>query len=205
MLRIAVDDRFTAFMNGHKVLSGSDWHNPRSAEVGSWLEQGKNVLAVEAENLPAPAGSANPAGLISVIAIDHQLRQDRVDAWRAAQTVADQHWIDKDFDDTQWSVAKVLGPYGMNPWGKFPQPMSYGPFTAAVGDEVIIIYVPQDKAIEVRLPNPHSQYTAEYFNPVTGFLDQTMNSTRTGDKPVAFTRKTEIDSPDWVLVLQKGK
>jgi hypothetical protein len=202
VLGIAADDRFIAYVNGHQVASGTDWHNPQRVEIAQWLQSGNNVLAIEAENLPAP--SANPAGLICTLSIDGEkpIRSD--DSWRANQS-ADPHWLDKGFDDSQWKPAKVLGVYGMNPWGKFPQAMNYGPFTAAIGDEVIIIYVPQDKAIEVRLPNPHSKYTVEYFNPVTGFLDQTMNSTRSGDKPVAFSRKTEIDSPDWVLVLRKVK
>ena len=68
-LRVSADDRFTATLNGHKLGGGTDWASPRQFnDLAKDLQPGANVLAVEAENMPA--NSANPAGLIASLEID---------------------------------------------------------------------------------------------------------------------------------------
>jgi hypothetical protein len=202
-LWLSADDRFTAYINGHEVSSGTDWHSPHRVSAGQWLRLGRNVLAVEAENLPAPAGAANPAGLICSLKSEGFPGVIRSDgSWRVSQS-ADPHWLESGFDDGQWKPAKVLGAYGMNPWGQFPQPMSYGPFTAAIGDELRIIYVPQDKAIEVLGLNPGIGYHADFFDPVTGRLDETLAVGTQAGTGLKLQRPSACSSPDWVLIVQK--
>ena len=69
MLRLAVDDRFTAYLNGQRVGSGADWMaGSEFAAVARLLHPGRNVLAVRAENAPGPK-NANPAGLNVVLEV----------------------------------------------------------------------------------------------------------------------------------------
>jgi hypothetical protein len=204
-LWVSADDRFTAYINGKKVLGGSDWHNPQHAAVGPMLHSGRNVLAIEAENLPAPAGAADPAGLICKMVIEPAnglstaIRSD--DSWRVSQSVAGQIWLDDAFDDSQWPHAKVLGDYGMAPWGKFPQLNSHGPFTAAIGDELRIIYVPSDRAVEVL--GLDGEYRAQAMDPVSGKMAMVGGASVKASWVIA--RPKGFDSADWVLVVRKVK
>jgi hypothetical protein len=202
-LWVAVDDRFVAYVNGEKVSSGSDWHAAARVDVTKLLKEGKNVVAIEAENLPAPAGAADPAGLICDLQIDKEKPIHSDESWRVSQTVNGDDWRGEPFDDGVWAQAKALGRYGMGPWGKFSeQPSGYGPYTASIGDDLAIIYVPQDRAIEVRQPHGVGRYSMEFMNPVTGEVDGTRSSTRDGDKPFTISKPPSITSSDWVLVLR---
>ena len=64
MLWISADDRFIAYLNGERIASHAGTGTFASVDVSSKLKPGRNVLAVEAENLPAPV-PANPAGLLA--------------------------------------------------------------------------------------------------------------------------------------------
>src|SRR5262249_27001255 len=54
-LRLTVDDRFTAYLNGHELGSHADWKTPREfAGLAKLLKPGANVLAIKGENAPGP-------------------------------------------------------------------------------------------------------------------------------------------------------
>jgi hypothetical protein len=56
-LNLAADDTYDAFLNGHFVGHGSDFHKAgRFAGLGGWLVPGTNVLSVECHNSTGPAG-----------------------------------------------------------------------------------------------------------------------------------------------------
>lgn len=61
-LRVACDDACEVLVNGVRVGLHETWTRPAVFAVGNLLKPGANVLAVRAENRPAP--SKNPASLI---------------------------------------------------------------------------------------------------------------------------------------------
>ena len=62
-LWISADDRFVAYLNGEKIREHAGTGTFESIDISSKLKPGRNVIAIEAENLPAPV-AANPAGLL---------------------------------------------------------------------------------------------------------------------------------------------
>ncbi len=84
-----------------------------------FLQAGANVLAVRAENRPAP--SSNPAGLIARLAVTLADGKPMVvvsdGSWRADNELRPQ-WEQTAFDDAAWKPAAVSAPFGGGPWGK---------------------------------------------------------------------------------------
>lgn len=54
-LRIAADDACEVFLNGTRLGTHDTWQQTKMFFVSRWLKPGQNVLAVRAENRPAPA------------------------------------------------------------------------------------------------------------------------------------------------------
>ena len=68
-LTMSCDNGFEAFVNGKKVLVGSDWGNAQKTDVKKHLKPGMNLIAVKAWNDGGVAGlvensrwSASPTG-----------------------------------------------------------------------------------------------------------------------------------------------
>ncbi len=58
-LTMSCDNGFEAYINGKKVLAGSEWTIAQTVDVKKHLKRGKNVIAVRAWN-----DSSNVAGLV---------------------------------------------------------------------------------------------------------------------------------------------
>ncbi|HZJ13911.1 MAG TPA: DUF4038 domain-containing protein, partial [Chthoniobacteraceae bacterium] len=108
-LRMSADDKFTVLLNGKELGFSANWQAPMQFDVAPALHAGLNVLAVRAENLPAPVPQ-NPAGLTAALTL---VRSDdtritiRTDAtWRTATTEHD-GWLGENFMDSTWSPALV--------------------------------------------------------------------------------------------------
>jgi len=126
-LRIACDDACEVFTNGERVGSNDTWQKAAAFAIERHLKGGQNVLAVRAENRPAPVAK-NPAGLIarlSLVLADGTQTSVVTDAsWRVAK--AEQAgWTKADFDDAAWAQAAVAGGFGAAPWGQIAG--LYGP------------------------------------------------------------------------------
>ncbi len=119
LLRITADDACEVFLNGRRLGSHTGWQRAAAFDVQAALRPGRNVLAVRAENLPAP--SKNPAGLIAALAVvladGRTVRLVSDTAWRAAST-AQPGWEQLGFDDSAWAPCIVAAPYGLGPWGR---------------------------------------------------------------------------------------
>ncbi len=63
-IRIACDEQYTLYVNGVRLGSGDDWSHLDVYDVGPYLTNGSNLIAVEAEkSKPGPAGLVMEAQL----------------------------------------------------------------------------------------------------------------------------------------------
>lgn len=118
-LAITCDDYFTVYINGTKVGSsetdGEAWKNPQVLEVGEYLKEGENVIAVKGENL-----SKGPAGLLCALRVKTsqgeivQVFSD--ESWKTSEK-EESGWQEPEFDDSRWVNATKLGKFGNAPWG----------------------------------------------------------------------------------------
>lgn len=119
VLRITADDACEVFLNGQRIGAHSGWQRAAAFDLGAALRRGRNVLAVRAQNMPAP--SKNPAGLIAALAIvladGRSVRVVSDTAWRASATGAP-GWEQPGFDDSAWTPCVVAARYGQGPWGR---------------------------------------------------------------------------------------
>lgn len=117
-LLIAVDNTHRVFVNGVEVAQGGGWNVLQAVDLRSHLQPGANVLAVEAMN---GATGPNPAGLLGCVRLEPETGPETVvpiDAsWKCAREAAE-GWTKLDFDDSGWVAPKVLGAYGIEPWGR---------------------------------------------------------------------------------------
>lgn len=116
----SADDGMQFAVNAHVRLSteaGNDsWRQPRKAQVAAELKPGRNELRVVVEN-------AEPgyAGLIASLNIT--LEDGRIivhstgESWKTTDTIGED-WMTRSLDVSNWPAARVLGDYGVEPWGK---------------------------------------------------------------------------------------
>src|SRR5437763_3180754 len=102
---MSADEKSSRWSNGKESGSGADWMSPGHFRVGEHLRTGVNLIAVRAENLPAPV-TQNPAGLnvsLEVQSVDHVSSTIRSDAsWRVSKSAAP-GWNEPSFDDSSWA------------------------------------------------------------------------------------------------------
>ncbi|MFI5377964.1 MAG: hypothetical protein ACHRHE_01545 [Tepidisphaerales bacterium] len=118
-LYIAADDACEVFLNGTRVGVHDTWRHAAVFSVGRLLKPGANVLAVCAENKPAP--SKNPAGLIVRLAVtlaDGKPSAIVSDASWRTEKVERAQWQQPGFDDSAWKPAAIAAPFGGGPWGR---------------------------------------------------------------------------------------
>ncbi len=142
VLRVAADDVCEVFANGTRVGSHPSWARAGVFQVGPLLKTGDNLLAIRAENRPAP--HANPAGMIARLAVTQADGKQMVLAsdtsWLAEKQLCPQ-WEQVAFDDSKWKPAIVAAPFGGGPWGKIP-----GVDKADVQDDPVAAYAHADPA-----------------------------------------------------------
>ncbi|MGA2077067.1 MAG: glycoside hydrolase family 78 protein [Terriglobia bacterium] len=104
------------YINGQPVGSTKGIENPISTDITQALHSGHNVFAVSV----SASGDA-PSGLIGAIQMELARGEPTVidtdQEWRVSSTES-HDWNKPEFNDTAWSQAKVLGEYGMAPWGE---------------------------------------------------------------------------------------
>jgi hypothetical protein len=123
--------------------------------------------------------------------------------WRVSQAEAD-GWRNPEFDDSKWSAAKVLAPYGGGPWGAPSAGNDYEvPYAAGIPKQVRIIYLPKPGPVWVRQLEKHSHYTATHFDPVTG--ESHPLGPVQPDADGSWQSPDPASTHDWVLILETTK
>ena len=92
------------------------WRQLRKANVTADLRPGQNELRVLVENAePGYAGLI--ARLIITLADGRIIEHHTGDSWKSTDQPG-QDWMNDPLDTSSWPAARVLGDYGMQPWGK---------------------------------------------------------------------------------------
>ena len=96
----------------------------------AFLQPGLNQLAIAAVN---GGSEPNPAGVIGCLKVQLESGAavtERVSkAWKASNQKAD-HWTEAGFDDSAWTAAREVAPFGRGPWGKLAGNVTVGPVQA---------------------------------------------------------------------------
>jgi hypothetical protein len=93
------------------------WQHPAVFTVEKHLRPGVNVIAVRAENRPAPV-QRNPAGLIACLTLVGEGKPFHLvsdTAWLAAKQESPR-WQQPEFDDAAWQPAILAANGGLGPW-----------------------------------------------------------------------------------------
>ena len=118
-LVLAVDNGARVWVNGRDLGRFAGWKPAARAELTAALRPGRNVVAVEAANVSAPA-PPNPAGLAGRIVVQFRGREPTViptDRRWLTSAAAPAGWVTVDFDDRSWPAAKHVAGLGQPPWG----------------------------------------------------------------------------------------
>lgn len=205
-LRVSCDDRCAVWLNGHALGEHADWRTGREfGELKHLLREGRNTLAIEGENRPAPV-PRNPAGLLCRLEIRFtggaMMRVDTDDAWRTSKTVSD-GWQAADFDARDWAAPKLLGAYGCAPWGEMTvDTRSVSPLCAGAGDELRLVYLLEPRAVALNGLRAGTPYRLEWFNPVTG-VRQPASQLIADTRGNAAITPPEDEPHDWAAVIKK--
>jgi putative heme-binding domain-containing protein len=121
LLFAAGDNEITVFVNGKQVAQSNDWANAVIVDVRANLTPGKNVITVRGVN------DTGAAGICLKLAVRGQYREPFFlvtdENWKSygddvdAKGIAPRGWRQTNFDDSAFPNSRVLGDYGMKPWG----------------------------------------------------------------------------------------
>jgi len=116
---MAADNRGILYINDKKAGNSNNPSQAIELDITERLHPGENTIAIQVTNQP-PTNS--PAGLIAVLRVDFAEGAPLVvttdQQWRAFNKNIE-NWQNPQLDDSNWSPVKVLGAYGITPWGKF--------------------------------------------------------------------------------------
>lgn len=212
-MRLSADDRFSARLNGKPIGTSGDgaesWRDAKQLDdLAALLHPGRNLLAIEAENLPAPG--PNPAGLICRLDVrfsDGQLTSViSDDTWRALSSAA-AGWDTPGFDEANCLRAMKVAQYGQGPWGNLDAPRDdkfLGPQSSGIPGVARVIYVPDARAIEAKQLDKNATYSASLFDPVTA-QTESLPEVR-GDAEARWICPPPAgQNHDWVVILQKRR
>jgi len=119
-LYVLADDNYkfvinTVLVAGHEP-NQSGWQNVRAVDVTTRLRPGQNELRAEVVNaLEGPAGLL--AKLVVTTADGKTITHVTDDAWKSAADPG-ANWHDRAIDTAPLPACRVLGDFGMAPWGK---------------------------------------------------------------------------------------
>ena len=113
---ISVDDSYTLFINEQKVLSGNNWKITGKVDVTKHLKAGKNIIAIEAENL---GDIPKPAGILFALKIVNTDNSETLITsntnWLSTDTKPNSQWNALSYNDSLWVKTRN---FGSNHWGK---------------------------------------------------------------------------------------
>jgi hypothetical protein len=203
-LHIVADDQAIIWLNGKKISEVSGSGTAHTLDLTASLRSGKNVLAIQANNLPAPV-KLNPAGLLIALEIISETGSTMIagDAeWRTEKQTF-QNWQNLEFNDTRWPPAKVVAKYGGGPWGKInDNNSSFAPYAIGIGDQLRIAYGISARPFLITQLHPKARYELTEFDPVTG---ASRKETVRTDEHGQWNSPAPSHGHDWAIALKLKK
>jgi len=173
IVQFTADNSIALLLNGRRVLRGGNFSVCETADVTAQLIPGVNLMAVRATNV---GDTPNPAGMIGVLHVEFEsgppLRIATDAKWKVCEK-EEPDWFTPTYADAGWKAAKVLGGYGMGPWGK----VGSGP--AQKGKKKRYLPAPHLRK-EFRVSGPISR--ASLYVASEGFAEMHVNGERVGDE-----------------------
>nr|WP_182866872.1 family 16 glycoside hydrolase [Rhodopirellula sp. JC639] len=108
------DNRMTLFINGKQAAKSDAWQSPIDQDVSQLIQPGRNVIAIAGQNeggvaaLVAKLTVTDSAGNETSIVTDN--------SWKRSESSA-KGWNATDFDESDWTAAKIIDQIGAGPWG----------------------------------------------------------------------------------------
>jgi len=200
-LLVGADDRYTAWVNGREVGAGGGWAGQESIDVAAAIRPGRNVLAIRAENMPAPV-QLNPAGLVAALEVEPEngpvVRVATDKSWRSSRTEVP-GWREPGYDEAPWSAAHELGPMGINPWGPIVPREGIPPLCLGQPDGPRVCYMLDARPVLLRGLMPAQAYKVMEFDPVAGTTREAAELK--ADASGQARRAAPGHGHDWVLAL----
>ena len=110
------DDGYKVVVNTRLVVSGSAWQMSKLTDVTAILHGGDNSIRVEGWN--AADGPAGFIAKLTVTTADGKTITHVTDgSWKSTNKPG-ANWHKRDLDTVSWPAVRVIGDYGMQPWGK---------------------------------------------------------------------------------------
>jgi alpha-L-rhamnosidase len=116
LLFLAASGATTVSLDGGPTQKSDGVSHPFSMDITGFVHPGTNFLAVSVTT----TGNETPAALGAIeldLADGTRVILPTDGHWRVSSTETPD-WNKAGFNDSSWEKAKVLGPYGMAPWGK---------------------------------------------------------------------------------------
>jgi alpha-L-rhamnosidase len=112
------DSECRGWLNGRDIGARNNYHTVKDNVITFRLDPGTNVIALTGYN---KGGSAKPAGVVGRLEIEFDHGDPMIittdSQWKVSREDT-KGWNEAGFDDSQWAMAKDLGPVGMEPWGE---------------------------------------------------------------------------------------
>ncbi len=115
---MTADNGFVLYVNGRQAGAGDNWAALEQFDVTPLLQPGDNVLAVAVTNGGSAPNEAGVVGRLVVTLADGQGLAFALGATTLTAVAKQDGWEQAGFDDAAWKPARVLGKFGMQPWGK---------------------------------------------------------------------------------------
>jgi glucose/arabinose dehydrogenase len=112
------DNQCELFVNGKSVGRSDDWQQPVSVDIAAAIKAGPNLVAAQCRN------EGGVAAFILKVRIELQ-NGPVIELASGPQMKASHNgpagWNTQGFDDSGWKPARVVAPYGKQPWGAVAQ------------------------------------------------------------------------------------
>lgn len=115
---MTADNSFTLTVNGRPAGTGDAWNVLHQLDVTRFLRPGGNLLAVEVVNGGTSLNEAGLIGKLEITLANGERIVSALDASTPTAAVEQAGWKTVGFDDSAWQPARVLGAFGMQPWGE---------------------------------------------------------------------------------------
>jgi hypothetical protein len=119
---LTTDNSFQLYLNGEMIAQNDQWEKVKTIDLLPYLNDGKNCIAIEAENSAyyhEPNRCQSPAGIIAkLVLVDNKGKNQTIPTdrnWRSTLSFYE-NWQMPGFKDIEWDSTVVLPKKGLASW-----------------------------------------------------------------------------------------